>query len=87
MLLCKLTVLLAVEIFLVNFQWTEHWQQSSIIKVNGHNIAGYMYFAFSDLKFPKMKFKGVKQSTVIRTKTMEVITGLLTALFLRDIPW
>ena len=27
---------------------------------------------FSDLKFPKMKFKGVKKATVIRTKTTEV---------------
>ena len=36
----------------------------------------YMDFAFSDLKFPKMKFKGVKQSSVIRTKTKEVITVL-----------
>jgi len=71
MLLCKHTVLLAVEIFFVNFQWTEHWHQSSIINFSGH--AGYMYFAFSDLKFPKMKFKGVKQSSVIRTKTKEVI--------------
>ena len=25
-----------------------------------------------DLKFPKMTFKGVKQSTIIRTKTNEV---------------
>lgn len=68
----KPTAFLAVEIFFDNFQWTEHGYQSSIIKVSGH--VGYMDFAFSDLKFPKMKFKGVKQSSVIRTKTKEVIT-------------
>lgn len=72
MILCKPTAFLAVEIFFDNFQWTEHGYQSSIIKVSGH--VGYMDFAFSDLKFPKMKFKGVKQSSVIRTKTKEVIT-------------
>ena len=31
---------------------------------------------FPDLKFPKMKFKGVKKATVIRTKTAEVFEQL-----------
>jgi len=49
------------------------WQSTTFTqKRNNDVILFFLLFFSSDLKFPKLKFKGVKQATVIRAKSKQV---------------